>query len=165
MTSATNADGVTYNYGRRTVEATSGTSTHETENGLGGIKVASHTFNYSDLVANTAVTMVDLPAGARVFSVALVVEEAFVGTGGTPALTVGDGSAADGYITAASGFGLASGLIAGFVARMNGVYSYGATDTGALEAKVYASADTIDVTASATTVWTAGKGVLVVSYL
>ena len=165
MTSATNADGVTYNYGRRTVEATSGTSTHEEENGQAGIKSASKTFNYSDLVAATAVALVDLPAGARVLSVALYVEETFAGTGGTPALEIGDGSTAAGYITAASGFGLASGLIAGFTARMNGVYSYGATDTAALEMKVYASADTIDVTASATTVWTAGKAVLTVNYL
>jgi hypothetical protein len=53
---------------------------------------------------------------------------------------------------------------AGAVINNDGVYAFGATDTGAAEIKVYASADTIDL-ASAMTDWTAGSASLIVTYL
>lgn len=148
----TNSDGLVVGFGtnKAAVEGTVASN----DNGEGGFKVASVTFSYKD----AASANVPVPAGARVHDVALVVDVAFAG--GT-ALTVGDGTTADGFITATPG--ALANLTAGKVIRGDGVYLFGATDLVASEVKVYSSADTIDVAVSGT--FTAGVATLVVTYI
>ena len=122
--------------------------------GRGGVKQASVTFGYK--LASGA--NVPVPAGANVVGVVLYVEDAFVG--GT-SLTVGDGSSATGFIDGTQG--ATANLTAGAALVASGAYTKGATDTGAQEFKLYASADTIDVAVNGT--FTAGKATLVVSYI
>jgi len=101
-------------------------------------------------------------AGANAMDVRLVVDTGFTSTG-TNTITVGDASDADGFITttAATSATMAS---AGAVILVDGVYAFGATDTGAAELKSYSAATDV-VLASAQTDWTAGSATMVVTYL
>lgn len=148
----TNPDGLVVGFGthKPAVEGT----VAKNYGGAGSIKQACVTFGYKD----AASANVPVPAGARVYDVTLVIEDAFVG--GT-SLTVGDGSSATGFITATAG--ATANLTAGKVVKGDGAYLFGATDTVASEVHVYASADTIDVAANGT--FTAGKATLVVNYV
>ncbi len=132
--------------------------------GKGGAKVAATSFDWKHLNGAKAVN-VPVPAGARVLDVRLVVDVGFTATG-TNTITVGDGSTADGFITASAATS-ATMATAGAVINVDGVYSYDNSadgDTTAAELKAYASADTIDL-ASGQTDWTAGAATLVVTYL
>ena len=151
----TNADGLIVGFGKNTPELAG----NVTEQNVAGAKVAATVFNFRDINANAAIN-VPVPAGSRVLDVKLVVHETWAGA--SNALIVGDGTDADGYITTAAA-GVAA-LVAGASINCNGVFAFGATDTGAAEIKAYASADTIDVD-SADTDWTAGKASLIVTYL
>lgn len=126
--------------------------------GQGGYKTACAVFTYKDAMVAAANVNVPVPAGAHIVSVSLVIETAFAG--GTN-LTVGDGSSATGFIDATQG--ATANLTAGSLLVGTGAYTKGGTDTTAQELKVYASADTIDVTANGT--FTAGKATLVVNYV
>lgn len=121
---------------------------------FGAVQTRSVTFTYDDMSG----VNVPVPAGSRVVDVHLEVSETFLD--GT-SLTVGDGSDADGFVLAADA-GVAS-LVAGAKIPAKGVYSVGATDTGAAELKLYGSADTIDLAVNGT--FTAGKARLVVSFV
>lgn len=146
----TNSDGLIVGYG---------TNKHVKEGGSrkndsgGGVKERSVTFKYTDTSVN-----VPVPAGAEIIGVKLKVNDAWAG--GT-AVLVGDGSDADGFITATAG-ALAK-LVAGAVINSDGLYVQGGTDTTAREVKLYASADTIDVSYSGT--FTAGSATIVVIYM
>jgi hypothetical protein len=156
----TNADGLVVGFGtqRPVIEG----STAKNYAGKGGLKTAAAPFTWRDVNANNSngAINVPIPAGSKIVEVKLVVDVAFAGA--SNALIVGDGTDTDGFITTASA-GVAS-LTAGAVIASNGVYAYGATDTGAAELKLYSSADTIDV-GSADTDWTAGSAALVVTYI
>jgi len=94
--------------------------------------------------------------------VRLVVDTGFTSTG-TNTITVGDVSDADGFITATAATS-ATMASAGAVILVDGVYAFGATDTGAAELKSYSAATDV-VLASAQTDWTAGSATMVVTYL
>lgn len=146
----TNSDGLIVGFGTNKHVKEGGSQ--KQDNG-GGFKTRSVTFKYTDTGVN-----VPVPAGAEIVGVKIKVDEAFAG--GT-AVLVGDGSDADGFITATAG-ALAK-LVAGAVINADGLYTAGATDTTAREFKLYASADTIDLSYSGT--FTAGKATLVVNYI
>ncbi len=145
----TNADGLVVGFGPNTPEIVGAVAK---EYG-GAIKTASVVFDYTKTGVN-----VPLPAGSQVVGVQIRVGKAWVG--GTT-LEVGDGSDADGFVTAAAG--ATANLTAGAVINATGVYVLGATDTAAREFKTYASADTVDVVYTGT--YTAGTAVLVVEYM
>ena len=122
-----------------------------------GVKVKSVVFTYD----NMSSVNVPVPAGSRILDVYIQVHDAFAG--GT-SLEVGDGSDADGFITATAG--ATANLTAGAKIIVDGVYTYDNSadgDTTAAELKAYSSADTIDMAVTGT--FTAGKASLVVSYL
>ncbi len=124
------------------------------ERSQGQPKVAAVVFTYDD----SSSVNVPIPAGSRILDVRLKVIDAF--TGGT-SLTVGDGGSAVGFITATAG--ATANLTAGASINPDGAYAFATTDTTATELKTYASADTIDLAVNGT--FTAGKGVLEVTYM
>lgn len=153
----TNADGLIVGFGPNTPELTGNATGEDMESS----KSALVKFSWKDLNAGSAIN-VPVPAGSRILDVRLVVDVGFTSTG-TNTITVGDGSDADGFITATAATTVTMAS-AGAVINNDGVYAFGATDTGAAEIKLYSSADTIDV-ASAMTDWTAGSASLMVTYL
>lgn len=153
----TNADGLIVGFGPNTPELTGNATCEDTESS----KSALVKFSWKDLNAGSTIN-VPVPAGSRILDVRLVVDVGFTSTG-TNTITVGDGSDADGFITATAATTVTMAS-AGAVINNDGVYAFGATDTGAAEIKLYSSADTIDV-ASAMTDWTAGSASLMVTYL
>ena len=144
----TNADGLVVGFGPNTPEKTGAVAESE-----GAIKTAYVTFDYKTTGVN-----VPLPAGAAVVGVVLTVGTAWAG--GTK-VEVGDGSDADGFVSAAQG--ATANLTAGAGIVGAGAYTKGSTDTGAQVFKTYASADTVDVTITGS--FTAGTATLAVSYL
>lgn len=152
----TNADGLVVGFGPNTPQLTGNATCEDTQSS----KAAAVKFSWKDLNAGSTIN-VPVPAGSRILDVRLVVDTAFTSTG-TNTITVGDGSDADGFITTTAAD--TTTLVAGAVINNDGVYAFGATDTGAAEIKVYAAADTIDL-ASAQTDWTAGSASLMVTYL
>lgn len=144
----TNADGLVVGFGPNTPEKTGAVA-----EGEGAIKTAYVTFDYKTTGVN-----VPLPAGAAVVGVVLTVGTAWAG--GTK-VEVGDGSDADGFVSAAQG--ATANLTAGAGIVGAGAYTKGATDTGAQVFKTYSSADTVDVTITGS--FTAGTATLAVSYL
>lgn len=153
----TNADGLIVGFGPNTPELTGNATGEDMESS----KSALVKFSWKDLNAGSAIN-VPVPAGSRILDVRLVVDVGFTSTG-TNTITVGDGNDADGFITATAATTVTMAS-AGAVINNDGVYAFGATDTGAAEIKLYSSADTIDV-ASAMTDWTAGSASLMVTYL
>lgn len=147
----TNSDGLIVGFGSNK-PATEGAD-HRNNAGYAGVKTAAVTFAYTDTGVN-----IPVPAGSKVIGVQLHVGTAW--QGGT-AINVGDGNSATGFIT--STIGATANLTAGAKIYSDGAYAYGATDTVAHEQKLYASADTIDVSYSGT--FTAGTATLVVSYI
>ncbi len=135
--------------------------------GMGGAKVASTRFDWKDLNGQTAGGTsaginVPVPAGARILNVRVVIGTAWTSTG-TNTFEVGlTGGDVDGFITTT--VGTVANMTAGAVLNGDGVFLFGATDTGASELYQFAAADTIDVV-SAMTDWTAGDATLVVTYL
>lgn len=129
--------------------------------GISGAKSAVQKFDWKNLNAGDALK-ITVPAGSRVLDVRMVVDVGFTSTG-TNTITVGDASDADGFITttAATTTTMAS---AGAVILPDGVYAFGATDTGAAEIKSYSAATDI-VLATGMTDWTAGSATLSVTYL
>jgi hypothetical protein len=151
-----NADGLIVGFGPNTPELTGNATCEDVQSS----KAAAVKFSWRDLNAGSTIN-VPVPAGSRILDVRLVVDVAFTSTG-TNTITVGDGSDADGFITATAAD--TTTLVANAVINNDGVYAFGATDTGAAEIKLYAAADTIDL-ASAQTDWTAGSASLMVTYL
>ena len=129
--------------------------------GISGAKSAVQKFDWKNLNAGDALK-ITMPAGTRVLDVRLVVDVGFTSTG-TNTISVGDASTAAGFITttAATTVTMAS---AGAVILPDGVYAFGATDTGAAEIKSYSAATDI-VLATGMTDWTAGSATLSVTYL
>lgn len=152
----TNSDGLVVGYGTHDVMKTGATTAADTV----GVKVSAVTFDYDDFNQGTTINA-PVPAGARVLNVRVKIGTTWTSTG-TNTFTVGDGSTANGFITTT--VGTVANMTAGAILNMDGVYGFGATDTGASELKAYASADTIDV-ASAMTDWTAGTATLEVTYI
>lgn len=143
----TNADGLVVGFGQNSAEVTGAVSAAE-----GGLKTAHVYFDYKSTGVNIPVS-----AGSTVVAVYLEVGTAWVG--GTD-VQVGDGSDADGFVTAAQG--ATANLTAGAKIVGAGLYTKGGTDTTAQELKVYAAADTIDVAFTGT--FTAGTATLTVVY-
>ena len=155
----TNADGLVVGFGPNTPQLTGADA--KNYGGIGGAKTALTKFDWKNL--NAAATInVPVPAGARILDVRLVVDVGFTSTGSNT-ITVGDGSDADGYITASSAT-TANMATAGAVITVDGAYTIADTDTTAPQIKAYSAADTIDL-ASAQTDWSAGAATLVVTYL
>lgn len=154
----TNADGLVVGFGPNTPQLTGADA--KNYGGIGGAKTALTKFDWKNL--NAAATInVPVPAGARILDVRLVVDTAFTSTG-TNTITVGDGSDADGFITATAA--TTATLTAGAVITVDGAYTIADTDTTAPQIKAYSAADTIDL-ASGQTDWSAGAATLVVTYL
>jgi hypothetical protein len=101
---------------------------------------------------------VSLPAGAAVLDVVVKVGTAWVG--GTK-VEVGDGSDADGWVSATQG--ATAELTAGKVIVGAGAYAIGDAATNKGLAKVYSAADTLDVTITGT--YTAGTADIIVRYI
>lgn len=150
-----NSDGLVVGFGPNTPER----GAQNTEFDKGAVKEAVIYFDYTQV--NTAASGSinwAAPAGTTVLSVALDVETAFAG--GT-SLEFGDASDTDGFITTTQG--ATANLTAGAHIVGAGLYTKGATDTGAQELKVYASATTLSLLRVGT--FTAGKGVIKIAYL
>lgn len=100
----------------------------------------------------TTVLAVEIPAGSWVppYGVSLYVAEAFVG--GTPSMTIGDGTTTDGWLTSAN-----------ITEATIGTYSSVAA-AYAVTGKYYLTADTIDVVVADTTL-TAGSAYVIVNYV
>lgn len=155
----TNSDGLVVGYGTHT-PATAGGQAKT----FGGVKLSKTSFDWADLNAARSIYC-DVPAGARVIDVRIVVRTGFTSTG-TNTITVGDGGDADGFITATAATTVTMAS-AGAVILGDGVYTYDDTadgDATAAELKSYSAADTIDL-ASAQTDWTAGAATLEVVYV
>ena len=101
---------------------------------------------------------VDLPAGSVVQDVVMKVGTAWVG--GTD-VQVGDGSDADGWVSATQG--ATASLTAGATIRAAGAYAIGDAATNRGLGKVYAAADTLDVAFAGT--FTAGTADIIVRYI
>jgi transcription elongation factor Elf1 len=149
----TNADGLVIGFGPNKPVKEGAVQ----KNDGNGVKTQAVIFTYDDM----SDVNVALPAGSKVVDVYIDVIDAFAD--GT-SLEVGDGSDADGFITATEG--AVAELTAGKRVMAQGVYTHDNTadgDVTAYEMKEYASADTIDLTVTGT--FTAGKAALVVLYI
>jgi hypothetical protein len=160
-----NSDGLVVGYGTNKPSINGAPALNE--GGLGGAKVASTTFNWKDLNGQTAGGTsaginVPVPAGARILNVRVVIGTAWTSTG-TNTFEVGlTGGDVDGFLSTT--VGTVANMTAGAVLNGDGVFLFGATDTGASELYQFAAADTIDVV-SGMVDWTAGDATLVVTYL
>jgi hypothetical protein len=161
----TNSDGLVVGFG--TQKPAINGAVQKNYGGVGGAKVATAVFDWKDLNANvaggtTAGIHVPVPAGARVLNVRVVIGTAWTSTG-TNTFEVGlTGGDVDGFLSTT--VGTVANMTAGAVLNGDGVFLFGATDTGAAELYAFAAADTIDVV-SGMTDWTAGTATLVVTYL
>lgn len=150
-----NADGLVVGFGPNTPEKYAQT----TEDDVSPVKAAVIRFDYTQV--NTAASGSinwTAPAGTNVIAVELVVDQAWVG--GTT-LEFGDASDTDGFITTTQG--ATANLTAGAKIVGNGLYTKGATDTGAQEFKAYSSATVCSVLRAGT--YTAGSATLKISYI
>lgn len=146
----TNADGLVVGFGPNYAERNVA-GVYDTD---GAVKEAHLAITFQSSGATVAV-----PAGAVVQDVILKVGTAWVG--GT-SVSLGDGSDTDGWVSTTQG--ATANLTAGATIRAGGAYAIGGTDaTAKALGKVYASADTIDVTFAGT--YTAGDAVVVVRYI
>jgi len=150
-----NPDGLVVGFGPNTPEKYAQT----TEDDTSSVKAAVVRFDYTQV--NTAASGSinwTAPAGTAVVAVELVVDQAWVG--GTT-LEFGDASDTDGFITTTQG--ATASLTAGAKIVGAGLYTKGATDTGAQEFKTYASATVCSVLRAGT--FTAGSAILKISYI
>lgn len=146
----TNADGLVVGFGPNYPERNV-SGVYETD---GAVKEARLAITHES--SGAAVT---IPAGSVVLDVVVKVGTAWVG--GTK-VEVGDGSDPDGWISASQG--ATANLTAGATIRAGGAYAVGGTDaTAKALGKVYASADTLDVTITGS--YTAGDADVVVRYI
>lgn len=151
----TNSDGLVVGFGPNEANFTGA----EEKNLGSGPKTSNVVFTWENFNSADGVN-VPIPAGSVIQNVKVVVDETFTSTG-TNTAEVGDGSDPNGFITTTQL--TVANMTAGAVLNGDGVYLFGATDTGAREFKVYASADTVDL-ASAQTDWTAGRATLIVTF-
>jgi hypothetical protein len=150
-----NSDGLVVGFGPNTPEKYAQTSEDDTN----GVKSAVIRFDYTQVNTSASGSINwTAPAGSNVVAVELVVDTAWVG--GTT-LEFGDASDTDGFITTTQG--ATANLTAGAKIVGNGLYTKGATDTGAQEFKAYAAATTCSVLRAGT--YTAGSAVLKISYI
>ena len=145
----TNADGLVVGFGPNYAERNVA-GVLETD---GVVKEARLAITYQSSGAT-----VDLPAGSVVLEVVMKVGTAWAG--GTD-VQLGDGSDADGWISATQG--AVANLTAGATVRAAGAYAIGDAATNRGLGKVYASADTIDVAFTGT--FTAGTADIFVRYI
>jgi hypothetical protein len=158
----TNSDGLVVGFGPHNPPR-EGATQRNASGDLGGVKVAALHFDWKDMnAANSAGAVnVPIPAGSRVINVRVVCHTAWTCTG-TNTFIVGDGNDDDGYIT--TSVGTSGSMTAGAVLNADGVYAFGATDTGASELKASSAADTIDLY-TAMTDWLSGEASLIVTYV
>jgi hypothetical protein len=150
QTTWTNADGLVVGFGPNYPERNVA-GIIETD---GVVKEARLAITYESSGAG-----ISLPAGSVVLDVLVKVGTAWVG--GTK-VEVGDGSDADGWVSATQG--ASANLTAGATVRAGGAYAIGATDgTAKALGKVYATADTLDV--AITGAYTAGDADVFVRYI
>lgn len=150
-----NADGLVVGFGPNSPERGAQTTKYDNT----PVKNAVIRFNFRQVNTAAAGSINwSAPAGATILSVALDVEDAWVG--GTT-LEFGDASDTDGFITTTQG--ATASLTAGAHIVGAGVYTKGGTDTTAQELKVYASATTLSLLRVGT--YTAGSGVIKIAYL
>lgn len=150
QTTWTNADGLVVGFGPNFPERNVA-GIIETD---GVVKEARLAITYESSGAG-----ISLPAGAVVLDVIMKVGTAWVG--GTK-VEIGDGSDADGWVSATQG--ATSNLTVGATVRSGGAYAIGATDgTAKALGKVYAAADTLDV--AITGAYTAGDADVFVRYI
>lgn len=145
----TNADGLVVGFGPNFPERNVA-GVIETD---GVVKEARLAITYQSSGATVA-----LPAGSVVLDVVVKVGTAWVG--GTK-VEVGDGSDADGWISATQG--ASANLTAGASIVAGGAYAIGDAATNKGLGKVYASADTLDV--AITGAYTAGSADVFVRYI
>jgi len=145
----TNADGLVVGFGPNYPERNEA-GVIETD---GVVKEARLAITYQSSGATVA-----LPAGSVVMDVVMKVGTAWAG--GTD-VQVGDGSDADGWISATQG--AVANLTAGATVRAAGAYAIGDAATNRGLGKVYASADTLDVAFTGT--FTAGTADIFVRYI
>jgi hypothetical protein len=145
----TNADGLVVGFGPNFPERNvAGVFDHD-----GTVKEARLAVTFESSGAK-----VDLPAGSIVLGVVMKVGTAWVG--GTK-VEVGDGTDADGYISATQG--ATANLTAGAAIAAGGAYAIGDAATNAGLPKVYATADSLDVTITGD--YTAGTADIYVRYI
>lgn len=145
----TNADGLVVGFGPQYPERNVA-GIFETD---GVVKVARLAITYQSSGATVA-----LPAGSVVTGVVMKVGAAWVG--GTT-VEIGDGTDPDGWISAVQGATAALTIGVSIVAA--GAYALGSIAPNQALSKVYAAADTIDVTI--TGAYTAGNADVFVSYI
>jgi len=145
----TNADGLVVGFGPNFPERNVA-GVIETD---GVVKEARLAITYESSGATVA-----LPAGSVVLDVVVKVGTAWVG--GTK-VEIGDGSDADGWISATQG--ATANLTAGASIVAGGAYAIGDAATNKGLGKVYASADTLDV--AITGAYTAGSADVFVRYI
>ena len=145
----TNADGLVVGFGPNYPERNEA-GVLETD---GVVKEARLAITYQSSGATVA-----LPAGSVVMDVVMKVGTAWAG--GTD-VQIGDGSDADGWISATQG--AVANLTAGATVRAAGAYAIGDAATNRGLGKVYASADTLDVAFTGT--FTAGTADIFVRYI
>lgn len=145
----TNADGLVVGFGPNFPERNVA-GVIETD---GVVKEARLAITYESSGATVA-----LPAGSVVLDVVMKVGTAWVG--GTK-VEIGDGSDADGWVSATQG--ATANLTAGASIVAGGAYAIGDAATNKGLGKVYASADTLDVTI--TGAYTAGSADVFVRYI
>ena len=145
----TNADGLVVGFGPNYPERNEA-GVIETD---GVVKEARLAITYQSSGATVA-----LPAGSVVMDVVMKVGTAWAG--GTD-VQVGDGSDADGWMSATQG--AVANLTAGATVRAAGAYAIGDAATNSGLGKVYASADTLDVAFTGT--FTAGTADIFVRYI
>jgi hypothetical protein len=145
----TNADGLVVGFGPNFPERNVA-GVIETD---GVVKEARLAITYQSSGATVA-----LPAGSVVLDVVMKVGTAWVG--GTK-VEIGDGSDADGWISATQG--ASANLTAGASIVAGGAYAIGDAATNKGLGKVYASADTLDV--AITGAYTAGSADVFVRYI
>jgi len=145
----TNADGLVVGFGPNYAERNEA-GVIETD---GVVKEARLAITYQSSGANIA-----LPAGSVVLDVVMKVGTAWAG--GTD-VQIGDGSDADGWVSATQG--AVANLTAGATVRAAGAYAIGDAATNKGLGKVYTSADTLDVAFTGT--FTAGTADVFVRYI
>lgn len=145
----TNADGLVVGFGPNYPERNEA-GVLETD---GVMKEARLAITYESSSATVAI-----PAGSVVMDVVMKVGTAWAG--GTD-VQIGDGSDADGWISATQG--AVANLTAGATVRAAGAYAIGDAATNRGLGKVYASADTLDVAFTGT--FTAGTADIFVRYI
>jgi hypothetical protein len=135
-TTWTNSDGLVVGFGKNYPERQATADTVKS----GAIHEAVMDFTYE-----STSPALELPAGAVVRTMVLKIGTAWVSSG-TVTMTIGDGGAATGWYTAT--LLTEANLTAGAVLVPDGAYAVGDNADNMGNAKVYASADTIDVAIS-----------------